>query len=148
MDKNKAISKLTEYSSWNYGKAEADQITLFDFSTFIASPDLIFAMQALLSPDIIRHAECCFLEEKFDLEVFCLWQEKKLSKNQIEKVMNHIHMTRIIQDGCYDYEILKCCAEIICEFWNMKFKNEGLIAEYFGDDLDNLAITLSTKQVK
>ncbi|MDQ7050517.1 MAG: hypothetical protein Q9M92_13705 [Enterobacterales bacterium] len=35
------LDSLKEYSSWNQGKGADDRITLFDFATFIATPDML-----------------------------------------------------------------------------------------------------------
>jgi hypothetical protein len=134
-------NELREYSSWNTGKLAEDRITLFDYSTFIATPDILFAMAELFDPKLYRFEGCYFIEEKFSEDIYLSWKLKGLGKREIEKVMNHIHITSILQDSDMSIALAKHCCELIVDMWNKIFRNNNITSEVLGSNLEDLSIT-------
>lgn len=145
IDKNRYLNRLKDFSSWNEGKSDDEKITLLEYATFVTTPDILFAMDALLSPEIIHYEGGVFIKDKFDKEIYSLWKAKNLSILETEKVMNHIHLKTVLQSDCDDFEVARQSAHIICKFWNVWFAKDGLEACIFGDNLDSLAVTLFHK---
>lgn len=139
------LNSLKEYSSWNEGKDVDDKITLFDFATFIATPDMLFAISELFNPELFWFDDCCFIKEKFSEEIYNLWKLKGLEKKDIEKVMNHIHITSILQDEELELNIAKNCAELIVRMWNKIFTSKEVVGVVIGTELNDLAVTITSK---
>lgn len=138
---------LKEYSSWNRGKKTDQKITLFDFATFIATPDLIFAMSALFSPKLVAHDGSFFIDQKFSIPNYERWKKQGLSSVEIEKVINHIHMTTILQSSDVDYLEAKKCADLITSMWNKCISEESVKAIVVGEVIEDLAVTIFSDPV-
>ena len=144
--KNKEVlGDLKEYSSWNKGKANDDKITLFDFATFIATPDMLFAISELFNPELFWFDGCCFIKEKFSKEAYGSWKSKGLEKTEIEKVMNHIHITSILQGEELELNMAESCSELIVYMWNKAFISKDVVGAVIGTELNDLAVTITSK---
>lgn len=64
------VEKLSDFQTWNKGKRKEDLINLFDYATFIATPDLIFSVTELFSPNLIKHDGCTFFGYNFEEEIY------------------------------------------------------------------------------
>jgi hypothetical protein len=64
-----------------------------------------------------------------------------LGKREIEKVMNHIHITSILQDSDMSIALAKHCCELIVDMWNKMFRNNNITSEVLGSNLEDLSIT-------
>jgi hypothetical protein len=139
------IDKLDDYSLWNEGKDESDRISLLDYACFNATPDLLIAVMELLNPTLINHEGSYFIKTRFDKSTYDDWKKEAVEKKEVEKVMNHIHVTSIFQNQDLDIEVAELAAILITNCWNREFENLSLEASVIGDSIEDLAVTLNSR---
>lgn len=133
------IQLLSDYQAW---KAQSSQLDLLDYAGCVATPDLLFAFSALLWPELILHEGNYFLKSHFDAATYDQWMRQLGSPAEVQKVMNHIHISTIFQQQEVAPEVARAAAQRITEFWSLAFAGKGLIARAYGTDSSDLEITL------
>jgi hypothetical protein len=130
---------LSDFQRWADGKARFD---LVDYAMCIGTPDILFAIFELLEPELVLHKGHYFLAHQFDQSVFEEWAEKLEDMREIQRVMNHVHVSGLVQGQEIGGETAVLIASTIARFWGRSFAHLGLSAEAFGTELDDAQVTL------
>jgi hypothetical protein len=133
---------LEDFQSWNEGKTGADRLSLFDYATFAATPDLLLAFAALFFCELVEVDGHYFIAEKFDAAVYEDWRRKQPDAREIQRVMNNLYMSTLLQNAEVTDAQAKICAQVIAAAWNEVHGPKHVVAEVHGTTLDDLAVTL------
>jgi len=133
---------LEDFQSWNEGRSGADRLSLFDYSTFAATPDLLLAFAALFFCELTEVDGHYFIAEKFDAAVYADWQRRQPDAREIQRAMNNLYMSTLLQNAEVTDAQAKVCAQVIAAAWNEVHGAKHVVAEVHGTILDDLAVTL------
>lgn len=113
-------------------------ISLIDYIYFTSDPDTTISNIKLFFPDLIEYEDMIFLKENFNNENVDNWiNSNNYSKEQIEKVINHVHIRSLYQDRyseTYDSEVFIYIAKYMIKTFRIQLK------EFFPDKDFNLEI--------
>lgn len=115
---------------------------LLDYIGCVGTPDLFFGFVALLVPDLVMHEGEYFLVNRFDPAAYAAWSEKLGDPIEIQKVVNHLHISTLFQDQDVPPHVARAAAETIAAVWTQVFRNKGLVGAAYGDDLQTAEVTL------
>ncbi len=142
---NVPLDSLRDVSAWRStgppGGAES-AFGLLSYLSCVATPDLLFAFAELLAPDLIEHEGSYFIAERFDERSYDEWRTKLADGRDIERVLNHIHISSLFQDQDVTSETAMAAANLIAETWTRRFQPLGLIGVALGDSFDTAEVTL------
>lgn len=93
--------ELEELASWRRANGD-DGITLLDVLCFVATLDSLAAHLALFDPEIVIHRGVRFTSSHFDVSTCEAWLATGLTLPEVQRVMNHVHVSTIIQAGASD----------------------------------------------
>lgn len=133
---------LEDYQSWNEGRSAADRLSLFDYATFAATPDLLLAFAALFFCELTEVDGHYFIAEKFDAEAYVDWRRRQPDMREIQRAMNNLYMSTLLQNAEVTDAQAKICAQVIAAAWNEVHGAKHVVAEVHGTVLDDLAVTL------
>jgi hypothetical protein len=136
-------SMLSDYQAW---RGQSRTFSLLDYVGCVGSPDLFFAFASLFSPDLIEHEGYYFLADRFDLTTYDAWKEKIEDRAEIQKVMNHVHMSMLFQGQEVPASIAVAAANVLASHWSIVFRELKLVSAAAGTDLDSAEVTLFLKQ--
>jgi hypothetical protein len=134
--------RLSDFRSWNEGKCEADRISLLTYATFVATPDLLFAFASLFFCELVEVEKHYFIKDRFDVRVYEDWKKRLDDPRAIQRVMNHIHISTLLQNADVDEAQARSCAELLAAAWNEVHLRRGATAEVHGTTLEDLSVTL------
>lgn len=136
------LRELEDFQSWNEGKAAADRLSLFDYITFEATPDLLLGFAALFFCELTEVEGHYFIAGKFDASVHEDWKRKLADPREIQRAMNNLHMSTLLQNAEVTDAQAKVCAQVIAAAWNEVHGPKHVVAEVHGTTLEDLAVTL------
>lgn len=140
------MTQLTDFNEWSKTGPQQHPLTLLDYVGFVATPDLLFGFAALFWPDLIIHDGLHFLASGFSTEVYDQWQRAGKTPCEIQRVMNHVHVSTLLQQQAISDETAVEAARTIAMVWSRTIGPEGLITEAVGGDLDDAAVTFFTSK--
>lgn len=111
---NSIFSRLADVRAWEAG---AKSVSPLDFVALEGKPSLLFAYASLLDPALEEVDGIFFLATGFSKELVTTWAEEGVVGANAQRVINHIHMTYLMQDDCQDQEVLDAAATIISSIW-------------------------------
>lgn len=136
------VRDLDDFQSWNEGKSSADRLSLFDYATFKATPDLILALAALFFCELVEVEGHYFIAEKFDASAYDDLKRKLEDGREIQRVMNNLYMSTLLQNAEVTDELAKVCAQVVAAAWTEVHGAKHVVAEVHGTTLEDLAVTL------
>jgi hypothetical protein len=116
-------------------------VSLLDYVGFIATLDMVFAFAELFQPELVVHEGRRFLASGFTQATYDGWVQKGTSPKEIQRVMNHIHISTLIQNQEVSDEAACEAAQAIALIWSRTLGPEGLQVEAIGDDFMDAAVT-------
>jgi hypothetical protein len=136
----KMSPQLKEYQSWR-GTERGEDITLLDFAGFVATPDILCAIYALFFPECILHRDRYFLANHFSESLYDQWIEKSESGMAVQKVLNHVHISTLIQNQSIP-DLLACqCAQLLCAAWKCSLEGLDVTVQSGGTGYDDAYVT-------
>ena len=139
--KESVMSQLNDFRAWSATGAAPGPISLFDYVGFIATIDSLFGFAALFLPDLVVHDGLRFLASGFSGETYDAWVREGKTPHEIQRVMNHVHISTLLQQQEVSDEAAVEAARVIAEIWSRTLGTEGLIAEAVGTGFADAAIT-------
>ena len=136
----KISPQLEEFQRWR-NTEKGESITLFDFAGFIATPDILCGLVALLFPDCLSHRGKFFLANHFSDSLYDSWMEKLDSVAEVQKVLNHVHISTVLQDTDISDELACQFAELLCSAWRRSLRGLELTVESGGAGYDDAYVT-------
>jgi len=140
------LDRLKDFKEWNEEKPPEQRISLFDYATFQATPDLLFGFAALLICDLVEVEGHYFIAARFNASYYDDWKTRLSDKIAIQRVMNHIHLTTILQNADADLQAATDCANLIASVWSEVHASKGVVGEVQGSSLEDLSVTLVNKR--
>ena len=141
----KLIEQLSDFQAWASTGPTASKIDLLDYVGFIATPDMLFAFGELFRPTLLLHDNNYFIASRFSEEAFKLWKEKLQDASEIQKVINHVHISTLLQQQTISDELAAESATLIATIWSSVFQDKGLVGLAFGETFGDAAVTLLRK---
>lgn len=135
------FAQLEDMRAWAKSTPGADPISLLDYVGFIATLDNVFAFGELFCPELVVHENRKFLKSRFDERVYEEWRSQGKSGAEIQSVMNHLHVSWLIQEQAISDEAAVEAARVIAVVWSRTLAPEGLIVDRVGSDFSDAAVT-------
>lgn len=132
------LVKLRDYQAWRSEKLDFD---LLDYVNCVATPDLLFGFLELLCPSLILHDGNYFLANHFNAATYDEWMSQLNDPVAVQKVMNHMHISTLFQQQDVPDVVAREAAQHIAACWSKALADKELIAEAFGDTLENAEVT-------
>ncbi len=107
----------------------------------VATPDLLFGFAELFMPDLVVHEGLHFLANGFSAEVFEQWRRAGHGLRETQRVMNHVHVSTLLQQRLVSDELALTAARAVAAIWRRTLTPEGLIVEVLGADFWDAAVT-------
>jgi hypothetical protein len=139
------MSQLRDYQAWAAEGAAAGPFSLFDYVGCVATLDGLFAFAELFCPDLTQYAGLHFLASGFSSSTYEAWVRKGMAPREIQRVMNHVHVSALLQQQEVSDEAAVEVARAISEIWSRTLRTEGLVAEASGSTFDDAAVTFHAK---
>ena len=137
---------LSDFTAWKAtGPSDDKEFGLLGYLGCVATPDLLFAFVELLAPELVRHEGSYFIAERFSVEVYEQWQSRLDDPREIERVVNHLHMTTLFQEQDVPDEVAVAAAHTIAELWTRHFESLGLVGVAYGETFDSAEVTLHSR---
>lgn len=135
------IGQLKEFRSWAESGPNPKSFTLLDYVGCIATMDTFFAFAELFSPEIIVHEGRHFLASGFSIEIYDQWIAAGKSGEDIQRVMNHIHISTLLQDQEITEKVSLEVARVISEIWSKTLSSYGVLTEVIDAGFQDVAVT-------
>lgn len=139
--KDSVLSQLRDFLAWSKAGAAPGPISLFDYVGFIATLDSLFGFAELFCPALVIHEGFHFLSSGFSVDTYNAWVRQGRTPEEIQRVMNHVHMSTLLQNQEVGDEAALEAARVIAEIWARTLGPEGLVAEAIGDGFEDAAVT-------
>jgi hypothetical protein len=136
------LRELEDFQSWNEGKAGAERLSLLDYVTLDATPDLLLGFAALFFCELTEVDRHYFIAEKFDAGVYEDWKRRQPDARQIQRAMNNLHMSTLLQNAEVTDSQARVCAQVLAAAWNEVHGAKHVVAEVHGTTLEDLVVTL------
>lgn len=144
--KDSTLSQLHDYLAWSSTGASPGEVSLLDYVGFVATPDSIFAFAELFSPELTVHNGFKFLASGFSLETYNAWEGQGTSPKEIQRVMNHLHISTLLQQQEITDEVAVEAARAIAAIWSKTIGGDELEVEVLGSCLSDAAVTFSERR--
>lgn len=135
------MAQLADFDAWSRSGPQGAEISLIDYVGFVATPDLLFGFASLFWPDLIVYQGLRFLASGFSPALYEQWRGKGLDSREIQRVMNHVHVSTLFQNQQISDETAVEAARILATIWSRTLGPEGLATEAVGSSLDDAAAT-------
>lgn len=132
---------LADFQAWARSGPVGSTVSLLDYVGFVGTPDLLFAFAALFWPELVTHDGMRFLASGFSAEVYNQWRDSGTSRREIQRVMNHVHVSTLLQEQVVSDKVAVEVARAIAAIWSRTIGPEGLVAESIGSGFDDAAVT-------
>lgn len=139
---SEVLSSLRDFQSW---RGEKERFDLIDYLMCVSTPDSLVAMLKLIKPDLVEFEGEYFLSHQFSPELYWQWFDKLQNKREVQRIMNHLHVSSFIQGEEVAAEVSSFIAMELAHIWSALFVKYDLVAEVYGNDLGNAQITLFRK---
>lgn len=136
------IAGLPDLARWRSSAAGGKEISLLDYVGFVATPDLLFAFAELFRPALVFHEGVYFIKDRFDSKSFDEWRSRLGDLESVQKMMNHLHISTILQGQSIPDDVAVWSARLIADIWSSVFFQLGLRGLAFGESLHDAAVTL------
>jgi len=113
------MAQLTDFEAWSKSAPQPSTITLIDYVGFVATPDLFFGFAALFRPDLTVHRGVRFLASGFSEALYEQWRSKGLDSREIQRVLNHVHISTLFQNQSIADETAVEAARILASIWSV-----------------------------
>lgn len=134
------LKKLLNYQAWVQANLSAPP-TLLDYVGFTADPDALFSFAELFCPELVVHEGFHFLASGLAPGTIEGWIAKGLDMRAIQRVVNHIHISSLLQGRQIGDDVAVEAARVIAHIWSRTLAPEGLVAEAFGTDYGEAGVT-------
>jgi hypothetical protein len=142
---NKIIPNLRDYSRWKETDL-GEGITLFDYAGFVATPDILCAIFSLFFPACVFYRGGYFLANHFDEALYETWSDKLDSTVEIQRVLNHVHVSTVLQNQEVS-DMMACqCAELLGLAWERSLRQFDVRIESGGSGYDDAYVTFFQAQ--
>lgn len=135
------LSQLTDFRAWALGGADPGRVTLLDYVGFVSTPDLLFGFAELFFPDLVVHEGRRFLASGFSIDTYEQWLNAGRTPEEIQRVMNHLHISTLLQQQNVSDEVAVEAARIVAQVWFRTLGPEGVAVESGGAGLEDAAVT-------
>jgi hypothetical protein len=132
------VSSLTDFDAWRAGSQHFDMI---DYAMCVTTPDLLCMMLELADPELVLHDGDYFLAHHFDAAVHRQWCEQLRDSREVQRVMNHIHLSSLLQNTTVADHVAVHLANRLAALWSLVLRDKGLVAEAEGTGLTDAAVT-------
>jgi len=132
------LSMLKDYQSWAAGKSDFD---LLDYVACVATPDLFFGFGELFFPEVVLHDGNYFLASDFRASTYNEWLVRLKDPIAVQKVMNHVHISTLIQQQVVPDLVALEVAKHLAACWSVSLADKGLVAEAYGETFEDLEVT-------
>ncbi len=143
--KSSIIRQLSDFSAWRLVSPKGPNFSLLDYISCVGTPDLLFAFSELFCPELVFHEGDYFLEDRFNADVYRSWKNKLTDSVEIQRVMNHVHISTIFQEQDVSNEVAVQAARVIADIWSIVFVDKRLTGYSFGETLEDAGVTLARK---
>jgi hypothetical protein len=137
-----ALARLPDYQSRNAGRSESARISLEEYATLVATPDLLFAFAALFFCEMVEVEKHYFIKERFERGVYEDWKTRRDDLRDIQRVMNRLQVSTLLQGAQMDDALARSCAELLAAVWTEVHIRRGVTAEVHGTTANDLSVTL------
>jgi len=135
------LQELDAFKAWSRSGPPGSQISPIDFIGFIATPDLFFGFVGLFCPEVVQRRGGVFLASGFTDEALDAWLRKGTTLREAQRVMNHIHVSTLIQDQVVSDELAIEIADHLASIWNLTLGGHSVVAERIGTGAVDAATT-------
>jgi hypothetical protein len=132
------VSELADFRSW---KRDSQSFDLLDYAGCVLTPDVLISVLSVVEPTLVVHDGEYFLASHFDPATYDSWLEKLGTKVKVQRMMNHIHISTLLQDQQISDALAVFVAEQIARLWSLVLASKGLIGEASGDSLEDVTVT-------
>lgn len=139
--KDSIIRELSGVRAWSQTGADGKTISLLDYVCFTATPDMFFGFAALFYPELITHEGRRFLASGFTVAAYDAWAQQGRTANEIQRVLNHLHVSTLIQNQELSDEVAVEIARVVAHIWARTLGPEGLVVEALGSTFVDAAVT-------
>ncbi len=137
---DKQLLALSDFQSWKEG--EDEPVSLLDYAAFTATPDQLFGYAAVFFREVLEVEGHVFFADSFDEDTYALWKSKLPGGREIQRVMNALPISRLLQHADIDHAAAKACAQLVAAAWDEVHGRKGVVAEVHGETLEDLSVTL------
>jgi hypothetical protein len=134
-------AKLSDLRSWAQGGSDPESVTLLDYVSFVATPDLLFAFAELFFPETILYEGRRFLASGFKAETYEQWIRSGRSPEEVQRVMNHVHISTLFQGQYVADDTALEAAHAIAQIGTQTLGPYGVRAEVMGATFADFAVT-------
>jgi hypothetical protein len=135
------LPDLPDLQSWRRANNNP-AISLLDYVGFVGTMDSMASHAALFDPDLVDFEGARFLAHRFSVEGAEQWRAQGLSLPDIQRVMNHVHVSTLLQSGASD-EASDWFAERLASIWRKTIV--GANVEVSGRGYHEATVTFSEK---
>src|SRR5262245_5878841 len=96
--KDSVIAELQDLHAWSKTGGTGALVSLLSYVGFIATQDMLFAFAELFLPDLVVHEGRHFLASHFKQATYDSWVQQGTSPEEVQRVMNHIHISTLLQN--------------------------------------------------
>jgi hypothetical protein len=139
--KPSVLARLADFHAWGRTGPTSDPITLLDYAGFVAVPDTVFAFAELFFPELVEHEARKYLASRFSSAVYDEWMKAGRSPEEAQRLMNHLHVSWLIQNQPIDDETAIEIAGAIGRVWTRTLAPEGLTVEVEGTTFWDASVT-------
>ena len=93
------------------------------------------------------HEGHVFLASRFEVASFDAWRNRGLELREIQRVMNHVHVSTVLQNQDVSDAVAREVARVLAAVWTRTLGAEGLEVECFGESFHDAAVTFSQRIV-
>jgi hypothetical protein len=136
------LATLADVKGWAGEKAVGAEFTLLQYLMCVGTPDLLFAFAELFSPELVIHDGLHFLASRFSAETYDQWKAKGLSGEEIQRVINHVHVSSLFQEQEISDQMAAAAAQCIAGFWTRLYRDQGIVGVAVGETFAEAAVTL------
>jgi hypothetical protein len=133
------LNSLQDYRAWANGKPRFD---LIDYAMCTSTSDGLCAFLELAVPPLRLHDGSYFLEHNFDEATYEAWRSRLGSIEDVQRVMNHLHVSSFLQGEDVPDIVAVHIARGLAECWSRAFGHLGLEAVALGSTLQDAQVTL------
>lgn len=141
LEKSDLLHQLGDLQKWKRSGKTVD-FRLIDYVFCVGTPDLLFGYAELLVPELIEQDGALFIAERFDQDTYHSWMSRLNDQVAVQRVMNHLHLSSLLQDQEVSDNVAREAAIRIASVWSRVFAEKGLVGEVYGSTLDDLEVSL------
>jgi hypothetical protein len=137
------LTQLQDFQRWASTGASSGAASLLDYVGFVGTLDGLFAHAELFYPERVIHNGRQFLASGFTPQLYDDWISRGLRPKEVQRVLNHVHVSTLLQNQAVTDEAAVEVAKVIAHIWNRTLGPEGVIVESAGATFADAAVTFS-----